>query len=91
MAPSDKVLHRAAARLAGSLVEGKLLTTEKAAAEVEKRIFEALKKNFQEELAIEREAERILEENKRQSSGMDQRTLFMKIKEKVARERGFVL
>jgi len=58
---------------------------------VEKRILHTLRANFQEEAAIQREAERILEENKRQTTGMDQRTLLLKIKEKLARERGFVL
>ncbi|MGH7899046.1 MAG: DUF507 family protein [Candidatus Binatia bacterium] len=89
--PSDHVIHRAATRLASALIDGKLLATKEAPAAVEKRIYEALKKNFQEEVAIEREAEKILEENKRQSAGMDQRALLSKIKEKLARERGFVL
>src|SRR5439155_207841 len=60
-------------------------------AEIDKRVFEALRTNFQEEAAIERDAERILDENKRQTVGMDQRTLLVKIKERLARERGFVL
>ena len=60
-------------------------------AELEKRIYEALRANFQEEAAIQREAERILDENKRQTTGMDQRTLLSKIKQKLAHERGFVL
>ena len=89
--PSDKSLHRAAARIAKSLVEQKLLETKELAAAIEKRVFDALRANFQEEAAIDREAERILEVNKRQMAGMDQRTLFMKAKEKVARDRGFVL
>jgi hypothetical protein len=89
--PNDHLLHRAAARLTSSLIEGDLLVAKEAPAAVEKRIFEALKKNFQEEIAIEREAEGILAENKRQSAGMDQRTLILKIKERLARERGFVL
>jgi len=88
---TDKVLHRVAERLSKALLDGKLLTTAEAPAAVEKRIFEALKANFQEEAAILREAERILEDNKRKMTGMDQRTLLSKIKEKLARERGFVL
>jgi len=91
MGPSDKALHRAAERAAKTLVDEQLLVTKEPAAEVAKRIFDALRANFQEEAAIVREAERILEENKRQTGGMDQRTLFLKIKEKVARDRGFVL
>jgi hypothetical protein len=89
--PNDKSLHRAAARIVKSLVEQKLLETKDPAAVVEKRVFDALRANFQEEAAIDREAERILEANKRQMVGMDQRTLFTKAKEKIARDRGFVL
>jgi len=91
MGPSDKALHRAAERAAKVLLDEQLLATKQPAADVAKRIFDALRANFQEEAAIVREAERILEENKRQTTGMDQRTLLTKIKEKVARDRGFVL
>ena len=91
MVTTDKVLHRAAQRVAKALVESKLIAGKDKPAELEKRIYEALRANFQEEAAIQREAERILDENKRQTTGMDQRTLLLKIKEKLARERGFVL
>ena len=91
MATGEKTLQRAAALLAKRLLEGKVVGTKEKPAEVEKRILDTLRANFQEEAAIQREAERILEENKRQTTGMDQRTLLLKIKEKLARERGFVL
>jgi len=91
MAPNDKALQRATERVVKALVDGGLLTTKEKPSDVQKRIFEALRANFREEAAIEREAERILEENKRQMTGMDQRMLLLKIKEKLARERGFVL
>jgi hypothetical protein len=85
------MLQRAAARLVKAFLEGKVLTTAEAAAALEKRMFDTLRANFMEEAAIQREAERILEENRRKTTGMDQRTLLLKIKEKLARERGFVL
>jgi hypothetical protein len=91
MGPSEKALQRAAKRLAEGFLERRLLKTEATAAELEKRMLDTLRANFNEEAAIQREAERILEENKRQTIGMDQRTLLLKIKEKLARERGFVL
>jgi hypothetical protein len=91
VAPSDKNLHRAAQRITKALVEGKIVAAMAPPAEIEKRMYDALRANFQEETAIEREAERILEQNKRQTAGMDQRTLLVKIKERLARERGFVL
>jgi len=91
MAPGEKVLQRSASLLAKRLLDGKVLATKDTTAELEKRILDALRANFNEEAAIQREAERILEANKRQMTGLDQRTLLLKIKEKLARERGFVL
>lgn len=91
MAASEKTIHRAAERVVKALVEGKLLATGEASAQVEKRVTEAIRVNFREEAEIQREAERIFEENRRQTAGMDQRVLLLKIKEKLARERGFVL
>ena len=91
VAPSDKDLHRAASRLVSALTEEKILEPGDSAAELEKRVFAALQKNFREEAEIEREAKRILEENRGQTVGMDQRTLLLKIRQKLARERGFVL
>jgi hypothetical protein len=91
MATGEKTLQRAAALLAKRLLEGKVVATKEKPAEVEKRILDTLRANFNEEAAIQREAVRILEENKRQTTGMDQRTLLLKIKQKLARESGFVL
>jgi len=91
MGPSEKVLQRAAALLAKRLLDGKMLATKETVTSLEKRMLDALRANFSEEAAIQRDAERILEENKRQTTGMDQRTLLAKIKERLARERGFVL
>jgi hypothetical protein len=89
--PSEKVLRRAAERLVAALIAENILAARENGPAVESRVYDALRKNFQEEEAIEREAERVLDANKRQSVGMDQRTLFLKIKEKIARDRGFVL
>lgn len=89
--PSDKVLRRAANRLVASLLDEKLLESDESPADLENRVVAALQKNFREEAEIDREAERILEANRRQTVGMDSRTLFLKIRQKLARERGFVL
>lgn len=91
MQPTEKVLHRAAARLIDSLVDKRLLRPRETPAELERRVYEALHKNFREEAAIDREAERVLAENQKQMAGMDQRKLLTRIKEKIARDRGFVL
>lgn len=91
MMPSEKILQRTAEKLVASLVKNQLLVAKQPEAEIAKRVTDTMKKNFQEEAAIGRDAERILEENRRQTGGMDQRALLFKIREKLARERGFVL
>jgi hypothetical protein len=91
VAIAEKLLHRAAERVTKALVDGKLVVPKDTPAALEKLIHEALRANFLQEAEIQRDAERILEENKRQTTGMDQRTLLVKIKEKLARERAFVL
>jgi hypothetical protein len=91
VAPSEKSLRRASQRVTKAFVDEKIVAAKAPVGEIEKLVFDALRANFQEEAAIEREAEQILEQNKRRMAGMDQRTLFVKIKEKLARERGFVL
>jgi hypothetical protein len=89
--PTDRNLHHAAHRIVEAFVEARLVASKQAPADVENKVFDALRGNFLKEAAIEREAERILEANRRQTAGMDQRTLLLKIKERLARERGFVL
>jgi hypothetical protein len=89
--PKDSDLHRIAGRLVKTLIDGQLVAPKEAPAALEKRVFEALRKNREDEAALDREAEKVFEANQKQMAGMDQRQLLRKIKEKLARERGFVL
>lgn len=91
MSVAEKDLHRAASRLVEALVSKGAFELAGQASGAEEKVFEALRENFREEARIDREAERMLGELGRQSAGMDQRTLLRKIREKIAKERGFVL
>lgn len=62
----------------------------------EKVVYEALvetfSKNLREEEAIDQEARKILEENSQASEqGLDRQKMFLMIKRKLAKDRGFVL
>lgn len=65
-----------------------LKVTERAAVE---RIARLLLDNLRAESALEEEAERLAERHARQMSGMDHRKIVQGIKERLAKERGFVL
>jgi len=55
------------------------------------RVAELLQKNFEEEEALEDEAERIAKSRARQMVGVDQAKMVQLIKRKLAEERGFPL
>jgi hypothetical protein len=84
-------LRRAAAAVVRVLREKDLIEGgEKPEALVE-RIYEAFRKNMRQESELEAEAERMLKDLARQAVGMDQRKLLQKLKEKLAKDKGFVL
>ena len=91
MLPSDPELKRAATRVVEALVKAQLLEATEKPEALADRVFKVLQKNVRDEAAIDREAERILAENSRQMAGMDQRQMLGKIKQKIARDKGFVL
>ncbi len=58
---------------------------------IQQRIAELLYRNFEEEAALEREAEEMAEQHLRGRENLDRRKVVLGIKERLARERGFVL
>jgi len=56
-----------------------------------RRIAALITRNFDDERALEEEAERLAASHARQMVGMDQRKIVQGIKERLARERGFSL
>lgn len=84
-------LRRAASRVVRTLLGQDLLSSAEKPEALEQRVLEAFLKNMREEDEIDRDAERMLADLSRQSVGMDQRKLLQKIKEKLAKDRSFVL
>ena len=60
-------------------------------AKIERRIVEIIARTFEEERALEAEAERMAESHTRQLGGMDFRKIVHGIMERLARDRGFPL
>ncbi|MCX8071560.1 MAG: DUF507 family protein [Candidatus Binatia bacterium] len=58
---------------------------------IQQRVADLLYQNFEEEAALEREAEEMAEQYVRGREDLDRRKLVLGIKERLARERGFVL
>jgi|DewCreStandDraft_5_1066085.scaffolds.fasta_scaffold12947_4 hypothetical protein len=58
---------------------------------LQQRVVELLQQNFEEEAALEREAEQLADQYLRGREDLDHRKVIMGIKERLARERGFVL
>ncbi len=58
---------------------------------LQQRVAELLQQNFEEEAALEREAEQLADQYLRGREDLDHRKVIMGIKERLARERGFVL
>ena len=76
------------------LKEKKLVTLKVPEAEVYKKLAQAFSKNVLEEDQIDQEAKRILEETLQATSeeGMlDRQKMFLLIKRKLAKDRGFIL
>lgn len=87
----ENELRRAAAAVVRVLREQDLIENAEKPEALEKRVYEAFQKNIREETEIDAEAERMLKDLARQVVGMDQRKLLQKIKEKLAKDKGFVL
>lgn len=93
VAASD--LERTAEALAKELVRSGTLEPAVPAARIRERLRKVLADNFAEEAEIERtarqEAERIASEHRGEMAGIDRHRLLELIKQRIARQRGFVL
>lgn len=84
-------LRRAASRVVRSLLAQDLLSSAEKPEALEQRVLDAFLKNMREDDDLDRDAERMLADLSRQSTGMDQRKLLQKIKGKLAKDRSFIL
>jgi hypothetical protein len=87
----ENELRRAAAAVVRVLREQDLIENAEKPEALEQRVYEAFQKNMRQEAEIDAEAERMLKDLARQAVGMDQRKLLEKLKEKLAKDKGFVL
>ena len=87
----ENELRRAAAAVVRVLREQDLIEKAEKPEALEQRVYEAFQKNMRQEAEIDAEAERMLKDLARQAVGMDQRKLLQKLKEKLAKDKGFVL
>jgi hypothetical protein len=87
----ENELRRAAAAVVRVLREQDLIENAEKPEALEQRVYEAFQKNMRQEAELDAEAERMLKGLARQAVGMDQRKLLQKLKEKLAKDKGFVL
>ena len=74
------------------LKEKKLITMKVKEASIYEALVETFLKNVEQEAAIDQEATRILDENTDQyGADVDRQKMYLLIKRKIAKERGFVL
>ena len=58
---------------------------------LQERLFTVLKKNFDEEAVLERDADVFADAHRREMAGMDRGKVVELVKQRLAKERGFVL
>lgn len=87
----DAEIEALAAAVVSSLVKRGFLRPKRDEATLRRRVVELLVRNFEEERALEEEAERLAQVHARQMVGMDHRRIVQGIMERLASERGFSL
>lgn len=84
-------IERLASYLLDQLRSRELLTLRADAARVKSEIERIIAENFAEEEQIEAEAKRTLAEHVRDAPDIDPHRMFLLLKQRIARQRGFVL
>ncbi len=91
MIPTDTQLRRIADDLVGELLKADLLELRGDRDALRERFFAVLRDNFAEEAAVEREADAFADTHRREMAGMDRNKVVDLVKQRLAKERGFVL
>jgi len=84
-------IEQLAAAITTALVAHEFVHVKAPPAVITQRIAALITRNFDEERALEDEAERLAAAHARQMVGMDHRKIVQGIKDRLARERGFSL
>jgi hypothetical protein len=84
-------VHQVCRMILGKLEEKKLAVLKAPEEKIHQALVQTILSNLQEEARLHQEAERILEENIKESEGLDRQKMFLMIKRKLAKDRGFIL
>lgn len=88
---NEKEVHRLAEAVVAALQKQPQVRVKADPKVLAERIVGVFLDNLRQEAAIEEEAERMADQLARKTAGMDHRRIVMGIKERLAKERGFVL
>jgi len=91
MIPSESYLGRIADTLVAELLKNDLVDLTGDRATLRERFFAVLRKNFSEDAELERDAEAFANEHRREMIGMDTSKVVALVKQRLAKERGFIL
>ena len=91
MDPTPQEIQQLAINIATSLCTGAESPLDGNEAKIAEAVAEAISRNFAVEKAIQRQAERTLDELGSNTAGMDKAKLLNGIRDRLAKERGFVL
>lgn len=91
MIPGDPQLRRMADTLVSELLKRNLIEIAGDPQMLRDRFFAVLRANFGQEAEIEREAEAFADAHRREMAGMDRGKVVELVKQRLAKERGFVL
>lgn len=91
MMPNEPYLRRIADALVAELLKKDLVELTGTREVLQDRIFAVLLRNFTEESKLEEEAEAFADSHRREMAGMDRGKVVTLVKQRLAKERGFVL
>ena len=91
MMPNEPYLRRIADALVAELLKNDLIELGGTREALRDRIFAVLLRNFTEESKLEEEAEAFADSHRREMAGMDRNKVVTLVKQRLAKERGFVL
>jgi hypothetical protein len=91
MMPNEPYLRRIADALVAELLKNDLIELGGTREALRDRIFAVLLRNFTEESKLEEEAEAFADSHRREMAGMDRSKVVTLVKQRLAKERGFVL
>ena len=91
MMPTESQLRRIADAVVTELIDQDLIELNGTRDALRDRIIATLRRNFAQELELEDEAEAFAKAHRREMVGMDQSKVIALVKQRLAKERGFIL